>query len=211
MGGARALPGRLARPGRVALLPGARLHVPRSPRAARRRTSPSTTGSTCSPTTARRSSRRSRCSGSSPAPTTIPRRSRCWRWCWACSRPATSSARPRASSSTTAATSPRRRPHGGAPRRRHVPRGDARLARQRHGRGAKHRPPRHRLVRSTPTGRSTRSAPSSASFRVRPGRGGRGFEDAVGARRHLAVPAAARTRVAEAEGREYDSYGAEPA
>ncbi len=74
-------------------------------RAARRRASRSTTGCTCSPTTGRRSSARSRCSASSPVRTTTRRGSRCWRWCSGCSRPATCSTPRRASSSTTAGTS----------------------------------------------------------------------------------------------------------
>ena len=54
----------------------ARLLVPGTAAAARRRCSRSTTGCTCSPTTARRSSARSRCSGSSRARTTTRARSR---------------------------------------------------------------------------------------------------------------------------------------
>ena len=59
-----------------------RARASRSPAgpAARRRCSRSTTGCTCSPTTGRRSSARSRCSRSSRAPTTTRARSRCSRW-----------------------------------------------------------------------------------------------------------------------------------
>ena len=106
---------------------------------------------------------------------------------------------------------PRHRPHGGAPRRRHVPRGDARVRTSTtRTRGAA--PTSSPLIgSSTPTGRSTRSAPSSASFPVRPGRWPR-----VRRRRGSAVASrrsssSTDSGVAEAEGREYDSYGAEPA
>ncbi len=69
----------------------------------RRRSWPSTTSSTCSPTTGQPSSLRSRCSDSSREPTTTPQPLRSSRWCSACSRPATSRPRRKASSASTCA------------------------------------------------------------------------------------------------------------
>ena len=62
------------------------------------RCSRSTTGCTCSPTTARRSRRSSRCSRSSRAPTTTCARSPCSPWSSRCSRPATCAPAPACSS-----------------------------------------------------------------------------------------------------------------
>ena len=85
---------RIARSGGRAFYDARAASRSRDCRAARRRCSRSTTGCTCSPTTARRSNARSRCSASSRARTTTRARSRCSRWSSACSRPDTCATAP---------------------------------------------------------------------------------------------------------------------
>ena len=211
VGRARALPRGIARSRRVALLPGPRLHVPGPPEQRAAHARAARLGPRARRLRLDRRVARSRCSGSSPAPTTTPRRSRCSRWCSGCSRPATSSARPRASSSTTAATS-----------RRDADRMAVRLADAMYrGREARLAPRRHRARSTrptsspptgsrTPTGRSTRCAPTRAPATLGGrDRGGFGPRGNRAASRRSSTRTG--TRVAEAEEHEYDSYGAEPA
>ncbi len=179
---------------------------------ARRPTSRSTTGSTCSPTTAPPSSRRSRCSGSSPAPTTIPRRSPCWRWCSACSRPATSTAPAKGFFEYDRGHLSRDADRMAVRLADAMYRGrDARLARQRRPtRARRDRPARHRLVRARRP-----SARRGARRARHPAAVGRAIE--AGSKTAWEPGGISPFQfahghdVAHAEGRAYDSYGAEPA
>ena len=190
MGGARALPGRLARARACGASTGRVASPSRDARAARR------------PTLAQHdwihvladygSTVESRDRGVRPhraLPTTIPGRSRCSRWCSACSRPATSSTRPRGSSSTTAATSPATSTAWRCASADAMYRG-AMLAWHLNDTGRRDAAP----TSSPPTGSQHADRPlDEVRAELRPpapfGPGGRrGLEDAVGARRHLAVP-----------------------
>ena len=171
--------GSLGQGGR-AVLRRARLRRSRDGRRARRRCSRSTTGCTCSPTTARPSKPRSRCSafiaraqrrparvlvardGHQPVRDRIPRDAA------------------RACSSTTAATSRTKAWPSGSPTRCAGARWSERTA------GGPDLLAR-RLVRATPTGRSKTCARSSASSRSPSARSQRVRRPVV-AGRHLAVP-----------------------
>ena len=211
VGRARALPRRFARAGRLAVLPGTGLHVPGTarqraadaraarldPRARRLRLDRRVGDRGVRPDLTRQ--RRSR------------RRSRCWPWCSACSRRATSTAPRRGSSGTTAGTSRAtstgwRRGSADAMYR------GAMLATHLNETG---RHDETDLLATDWFAHADRPLPERAR-RLRPPaalrQGGRGrFADAVGARRHLAVPVRARARGRRRRRTDaYESYGAKP-
>ena len=185
----------------------------RSPvaRRAPRPTSRNTTGSTCSPTTARRWSRRSRCSVSSPGPTMTQSAFALLAMVLGLFETGYLYGAAEGFFSTTAATSPATfdrmavRLADATYRARCWPRTSTRP-------GAGRRPPTSSPPTGsrTPTDRSKRCAPTTGCSRAG-GRGSRRVRGPRGARWHLTVPVRARKRRAHAEEHEYDSYGAEPA